>query len=266
MSKQSQSPSALEDVRREIDEIDGALLDLLRQRFAVSVKVKQLKAAAGQAHTSPIRPAREAIVMRRLIAACNAPLPVGLMLRIWREIISSSTLIQADATVHASHRILADPAMRDLIKLQFGQIPLIGHDTDDMALSAAAETQAAVAVMPTDANWLHVIGNAGEYEVGVIGALPFFDRQGQPELVIIGAAYDEPTGQDETLLCSAVLLPGDLTPAPLWQLELATGGWLTSLPVFLSASQMPLVGLSVDNDELALRVLGRYPSPINIDK
>ncbi|MGI9465000.1 MAG: chorismate mutase, partial [Aestuariivirgaceae bacterium] len=147
MDEQSPSPATLDQVRQKIDEIDTALLELLRDRFAASVRIRELKAASGQTGSSPMRPAREAIVMRRLMTACNEPLPASLMVRLWREIISSSTLIQADATVHCSKATLAQSHLRDLITDHFCQIPVVEHDTDDDALTAATGAEAAVAVL-----------------------------------------------------------------------------------------------------------------------
>jgi hypothetical protein len=58
-------------------------------------------------------------------------------------------------------------------------------------------------------------------------------------------------------------LPRDFAPQPLWQMK--TGDLqLTSLPGFLSEHNAPLVGLARSNGSLALSVLGRYPSPIEI--
>ncbi len=265
MDGQSPSPVTLDQVRQKIDEIDAALLGLLRDRFAASVTIKELKAASGQTASSPMRPAREAIVLRRLIAACSDPLPVALMLRLWREIISGSTLIQADATVHCSKATLAAQNLRDLIKSHFCQIPIIEHNTDEEALSAAAGIQATVAILAPGGAWSEAIDADNGPNLSVIGALPFFGDNGRPDLLICGLGFDEPTGQDETLLLSTGHLPRDFTPAPLWELEATSGEWLTSLPGFLSASETPLVGLRQGNDALALRVLGRYPSPIKID-
>ena len=266
MDDQTNPPATLDAVRRKIDEIDAALLDLLHERFAASEQVKQIKAAAGQDNASPIRPAREAMVLRRLIDACEEPLPVNLMVRLWREIITSSTLVQADARVHCTSKIMADGALRDLVHDQFGRIPVIEHDDEAGALSAAAQSHAAVAVVIPAGNGTQVLAEGDISERAVIGALPAFDADGLPQLLIVGQPFEEPTGQDETLVITSGRLPRDFTPAPLWEAEIASGETLTGLPGFLSAAQTPLLDLRQRNDTLALRVLGRYPSPIRTDK
>ncbi len=266
MNDQSHPPASLEQVRRKIDEIDARLIDLLRERFAASEMVKEVKAVTGQDDASPIRPAREAIVMRGLIDSCQEPLPVDLMVRLWRHIMTSSTLVQADAQVHCARETMQTARQRDLIRDHFGRIPVIEHDDDDQALKAAAQSKTAVAVGPPGGICAQVLSDGDIQRNAVIGTMPAFDADGLPQLLVIGQPFEEPTGQDETLLITSGRLPRDFTPAPLWEIELPSGDSLTSLPGFLSPSQTPLLDLRQRNDALALRVLGRYPSPIRTDK
>ena len=60
---------ALDRIREEIDAIDDAMLALLAKRFAAVEEVKRIKAASGAIAQSPIRPAREAAILRRLVLA-----------------------------------------------------------------------------------------------------------------------------------------------------------------------------------------------------
>ncbi|NNE21099.1 MAG: hypothetical protein HKN11_00680 [Rhizobiales bacterium] len=266
MNDQSTPPASLEQVRRQIDEIDARLIELLRERFSASEAVKAVKAATGQDSASPIRPAREAIVMRRLIDACQGPLPTDLMVRLWREIITSSTLVQADASVHCTIAVMQAGRLRDLIRSHFGRIPVVEHGDDDAALKAAAHSRTAVAVTAPDGDSARFLSDGDIAQNAVIGTLPAFNADGVPQLLIIGQPFEEPTGQDETLVLTSGRLPRDFSPAPLWAVELPSGDTLTSLPGFLSSSQTPLLDLRQRNENLALRVLGRYPSPIRTDK
>ena len=97
MNNREPKPQTLDGVRERIDEIDQALLGLLRERFEASHAVKRLKSDNGSLNSTPIRPAREATLMRRLLDLCEEPLPKDLMVRLWRLILTSSTLVQADA-------------------------------------------------------------------------------------------------------------------------------------------------------------------------
>ncbi len=57
----------LQEVRKEIDEIDTALLELFRRRMAVMGEVAQAKRAAGIPLTDPVR---EQLVLDKVAAAC----------------------------------------------------------------------------------------------------------------------------------------------------------------------------------------------------
>ena len=63
-----QPDTPLDALRQEIDAIDGQILALLIRRFAATDKVKASKTSDGSLSSSPLRPAREAIMLRRLIA------------------------------------------------------------------------------------------------------------------------------------------------------------------------------------------------------
>ena len=128
------------------------------------------------------------------------------------------------------------------------------------ALSGNSGDLAAVALDgPWAKAWLE--GHAGPAQV--IGVLPFLSPSPMPRLLIFGHATPEATGADETLVLTDGQLPSDFALQPLWQMR--TGALqLTSLPGFLSEHSAPLVGLTHSNGSLALSVLGRYPSPIEV--
>src|SRR5688572_16162766 len=92
----------LDRIREDIDEIDDAMLALLARRFAAVEEVKRIKSASGAISQSPIRPAREAAILRRLVAAKPDVVPAELRVRLWRAIISASTLMQAPVRIHVS--------------------------------------------------------------------------------------------------------------------------------------------------------------------
>ena len=65
-------PPRLDDLRRAIDEIDDGLLELLCRRFDVVAEVKQAKSA--EAAATPLRPAREMQILKRLVAKAGKSL------------------------------------------------------------------------------------------------------------------------------------------------------------------------------------------------
>lgn len=95
----------LQLLRKKIDTVDDAILDLLQQRAAISFEVGQTKK-----NTSIYHPERELAVVTRLKQRNDAPLvPVNSTLRmpllhesidyIWKEIFSCSRLIQSSSKV-----------------------------------------------------------------------------------------------------------------------------------------------------------------------
>ena len=77
--------AGLDDLRRQIDETDRQLLELVNRRAALAGQVGELK----QHNDAPVyRPEREAQIMRRLREANPGPLPGNAIEAIWREIVS----------------------------------------------------------------------------------------------------------------------------------------------------------------------------------
>lgn len=92
----------LDMLRRDIDAVDDALLDLLRKRATLSRRVGENKRAKGS--SGPVyRPEREQAIIDRLIAGEDPRDPTGLpaahIKRIWREIFSSSRELQQPTRV-----------------------------------------------------------------------------------------------------------------------------------------------------------------------
>ena len=86
---------SLARLRRQIDEIDDQIHDLLMQRTEVAGKIGAQKGRG----RGPMRPGREATVLRRLVARHRGGLPRALIVRIWREIFSANIALQGDLAV-----------------------------------------------------------------------------------------------------------------------------------------------------------------------
>ena len=89
----SSIPVELQDLRRRLDEIDDRLQDLLIDRFEIILQVAASKRSDGIA---PHQPAREAEIIRRLIARNRPPLQAETLVRIWREVLSGTTRLQGN--------------------------------------------------------------------------------------------------------------------------------------------------------------------------
>jgi chorismate mutase/prephenate dehydratase len=224
-------PGTLEELRGEIDRIDDALHDLLIRRADVSLaiaKVKQPAAPGGNGALIPaLRPAREAAILRRLLARHKGDLPPQVLVRIWREIIAASLRVQSRFHLHIyagdNHSGLAD-----LAHAHFGsQTPLRTHTRPSMVVHACAEEPNSLGIVPlpeieeAGAAWWAQLAPAGEKGPRVVAKLPFVqDGEDGLSAFAIGTVEQEPSGDDTTLLL----------------LEIAPGVSRTTLQSFLKSA------------------------------
>jgi chorismate mutase/prephenate dehydratase len=263
MQQPQQPQESLDDIRREIDRIDDDILKLVAARLDVVERVKAHKAQTASLAASPIRPGREAQILRRLINEAKGAVPADLCFRIWRALIAAATLKQAPIRIHGSAGFFASATAQTLLREYFGAIAFADHPGEAIAFQALADNPGDLAAVALDGPWATawLEGHAGHAQV--ISVLPFLTTSPIPRLLVFGHAASEPTGADETLVLTDGQLPRDFAPQPLWQMK--TGSLrLTSLPGFLTEHNAPLVGLGRSNGSLALQVLGRYPSPVEI--
>jgi chorismate mutase/prephenate dehydratase len=254
---------SLSDIRREIDRIDDGILALVAERLAMADRVKRAKAENGGAQQTPLRPAREAAVMRRLIESAKGKVPAEICFRLWRTLIASAALRQAPVRLHASATLFASPLAQALLREFFGQIAFADHPGEMVAFKAVAGNPLDLAVVAIDSPWIKPFRDGAAGKAQAIGCLPFMANGTAPKLLIFGHAEQEATGDDETLVLTNGPLPRDFAPQPLWQVRSGTAQ-VSGIPGFLSEHSAPLIGLQRSNGALALTIVGRYPSPIEI--
>ena len=85
-----QDAAELEALRAEIDRLDDALHATLLRRAEVVAAVAALHAK----HANPLRPGREAAIIRRLLARHHGALPRHTIVRLWRELLAATTAMQ----------------------------------------------------------------------------------------------------------------------------------------------------------------------------
>jgi len=74
------------EIRQKIDKIDQALLDLIRQRLSLSNEIATVKLDG-----SPVyRPAREALLMHKLLLQIDNDFEKDVVIRLWRLLLASS--------------------------------------------------------------------------------------------------------------------------------------------------------------------------------
>jgi chorismate mutase / prephenate dehydratase len=260
MTQEILNPNLLETARRDIDAIDDQLLTLLMQRFAVTSQVKQAKQQNNDAWPLPLRPSRETEIMRRLLTkARGADISADLLVRLWRSIISQSSLNQSLMTLHVSRHLNSNMAHRLRLRDYFGPMPVEEYRDEAQALLQINTAPGDLCVVEPEQPWAeaYLAGQAGSARV--IATLPVIGDEAMPKLLVFGQAPVTPTGDDETLVITSGKLPRDFAPEPLWQ---AKSGNLriSCLPGFLVEHEGPLVGLTRSNASLGLKLAGHYSS------
>jgi chorismate mutase len=256
--------AALDALRRELDALDDSMIELLARRFAVTSQVKSFKQVTAKTAMSPLRPAREAQIHRRLLAKSRlVGLDPQMVFKLWRGILTQSSLSQAAMTVHLSRRLTQTIGHRLRIRDHFPGMAVEEWRDEAQVLTQVGVSAGDICVVETDSPWVEgfVAGLAGTAQV--IASLPAISDMPVPQLLIIGNAPAESTGNDETLLISHGNLPRDFALQPLWQFK--SGAYkLSALAGFHSEQEAPLVGVARSNAALGLKVAGRYPSTLEI--
>jgi chorismate mutase len=248
--------TTLDEIRREIDAIDDGLLDLLARRFQASARVRGVKTGDGTLRASPIRPAREAEILRRLMARRDADVAPETLVRLWRVILTSSTLAQAAVTVHLPAAVNETPPLRDAVTLHFAATPVVVHEGAAAAIDSLGARPGDVAVVTPQSGWTMALTASGGKVPRVIGVLPQLSAGREPLLLILGHAPAQPSGDDRTLLVG--IAPWHGAAAPDWQIRAGTQH-VVCLPGFLDEAM-----ILRDLAPLGWRLAGRYPTPLKV--
>jgi chorismate mutase / prephenate dehydratase len=201
--------SELADLRRQIDEIDDRMHELLIERAAIVAEVAASKTAAGAGgELAFYQPAREAQILRRVRARHRGPLPLASVLRIWRELLAATVGLETRFAV-AVFAAAEAQGLWDLARDHYGsQTPMSAHASTKEVVRAVSEGCAAVGVLPVprenerDPWWPRLLRLDGEIP-RVVARLPFGARgNARPEggdALAIGRSPPQETGRDQTL-------------------------------------------------------------------
>ncbi|MBV8591437.1 MAG: chorismate mutase [Acetobacteraceae bacterium] len=220
----------LSQLRAELDGIDDALHDLLMRRAEI---VERL-ASSGVKGQQALRPGREAIIIRRLLARHSGPLPAQVVLRLWRELLAGTTAMQRPLVV-AVCETDPDCSNTQCAREHFGVLtPMHVHRTASQAMAEVSTGRAAVAVMPMpteteslrEAWWTALLHKDEGPRFYIIARLPFWAPrpEGVPRVqaFVLATAPSDPSGKDRTLLglalradVSRTRLAGAMTSASL---------------------------------------------------
>lgn len=198
-------PRKLDDVRREIDEIDTQLHDLIMRRARIVEEVRELK----HDDRVKIRPAREAEIAYRLCARHRGNFPKRELMRMWREMIVATLRFEGPFSV-AVKRDESFPGLWDLARDQYGSFTPMQHlPTSRSVVDAVRRQQATVGVLPWPAGddddpwWRYMVSEADDTPK-VIARLPFVPGSnamgGEPDAVVISPVNQERTGRDRSFI------------------------------------------------------------------
>ena len=193
---QSKHNAALEALRKRIDQLDNDMHDLVMQRAGLIRDIAEAKREAGE---QIVQPAREAKMLRRLLARHDNSLPGTAIVQIWRELVGAVAMQQTglSACVYTGE---SPVAYWDMARNYFGHtVPLKQASTPMSALTMLRDDQVTFAVMPwpeqqSGTPWWYFLYSNEQTEMQVIQHLPFFTghdqrRDGQRALVVARLGY-----------------------------------------------------------------------------
>ncbi|OJX70329.1 chorismate mutase [Magnetospirillum sp. 64-120] len=282
----STDTETLERIRRDIDRIDDRIHDLLMERAALVEKVALAK--AGDA-TVPLRPGREAEIIRRLAARHSGRFPLAAVVRIWREIIGALIGLQRPFSVAVCQPERGDGFL-ELARDHFGVVwgkqvfPSPGH-----VVRAVADNLASVGLVPLPGDseaepwWLSLTAGSDNLPQVVtrLPMLPLPPAPGRSDSVegfVIACRPHDDTGADRTLV--AVETVPDLSRDRLRALFIAAGlesgavlsthreedRWihLCEMESYVTADDPRLAALLGGGKDPVrhARVIGGYPLPL----
>lgn len=248
----------------------------------------------GQLVAAPIvfRPAREALILRRLTKRHQGPFPLPVLLRIWREMIAGYTRIQGPFTV-AACVTEGDHLIWDIARDHFGSCtPVRVMRTPMPCVRAVMDREANIGVVPWPEDndpspWWGSLLSRDRKTPMIVARLPFVesDRNGNgARALAIAQVPHEASGDDRSFI--AIELSEDisrsrlkdamtrigLVPSAFW--SAASQGdrgqplHLVEVEGFVTSADGSLAKIehALENRVLRIAVIGGYAMPISLDE
>lgn len=196
------------DIRNKIDKIDCAIHDLLMQRADIVQEIIAVKQQDNQLNnpkkSTIYRPAREAEILKNMLARHKGVLPHSAIIAMWRFLLSSFCALQTDFSI-AYYGVSETEALRDAIRYYFGStVKLKKAGTELSVLHAVSSDEVTIGILPissvdaVDEWWLRL--PKGMY---VSGVLPFVKDDNtvhvRNDYMIVSHSEPVPTGNDKSL-------------------------------------------------------------------
>lgn len=195
----------LSELRREIDQIDEALHDLIMRRAEIVDHVKEAKEDTGG---TIFRPGREAEILRRLAKRHTGTLPRDVIIRMWRELVSAFVGIQGPFSVSVWDT--GEMGCWDLARDHFGTRSEMSRlKSTRGVLHAVAEGTATVGVLPFPQEgeadpWWPALDVATDKRLQICARLPFGSigngKGVRSGALVVTANNPEPSGDDRSFI------------------------------------------------------------------
>ncbi|MFO0995786.1 MAG: chorismate mutase [Alphaproteobacteria bacterium] len=198
----SETPKSLEDLRRDIDRVDDAIHDLIMRRTALVHAIRKTK-SDGLA----LRPGREAMILRRLLARHEGEFPRSVLVRIWREIMGAMVRLQSPFSV----AVTAEAGGADFLAIareEYGAAtPLTPCRSPQLAIGSVRDGTASVAIVPLPRDgeekpwWPYLVGGQKD-RPRIAARIPFASsgRATAPEALVIARLEQIESGEDRSFL------------------------------------------------------------------
>ena len=209
----------LKRIRSEIDDIDDRIHDLLMRR---ADRVEAIAAEKDRRQMVIYRPAREAMIMRRLVARHQGALSVVALMRLWRELLPIMAGLQGDVSLAVlDMNDAAGAAFSTLARLHFGFLtPFLYCDTLHQVIGAVERKETSLGLLPYPDSkegvegWWVKLSPVQLSGLAIIVRLPFSapispatvldnglqDRSKGRRAFVLGPVTPEATGNDLTLI------------------------------------------------------------------
>lgn len=206
------SAATLTRLRKTIDTVDAKIHDLILKRAETVSAISAAKGMGAGAATlaTAMRPGREAQILRRLASRHTGNLPLDVIFRVWREIISAKLALQAPFSL-AVYSGDDAPDYWDLARAHFGSsAPMTPFAKANQVVQECAASPAVVGIVPAPGAeapaaqaWWTQLGRGEGIKPLVIARLPFLEGAG-PSAFVLASAAPEESGDDISLIAVEV--------------------------------------------------------------
>ncbi len=208
---------ALNQCRSEIDALDNQLLSILEERMKIVAKVRKIKHENNERFF--IKSAREADMIKNLIAKADPILPKSLIVNMWRKIITSSNMLEQPLciAIHNPNKLTDYSYLTREYYSDF--VPIIIHDSVNNVVLEIEKNNAQISIFglpcaDVENNiddigedwWINLANNKAGLKV--FAKIPFIQHSDQDkqsgkalELVAMAIKKPEKSQEDRTLFC-----------------------------------------------------------------